>query len=565
MTTRTSLLLIPLLAAPAMAQTAGGGFDKRYSWYGINSGDIMGSSLANVGDIDGDGYDDVAAGAPGLDGPNGANTPNYGRLQVFNGVDGGLIYEFSGNSDWQNVGTAVCGLGDINGDGRDDFAYSDMLNDGRVLVKSGANSATLLTLNAPAGADRFGESVENAGDYNGDGVNDLLIAAPSSDYAGISNCGVVYVYSGAGGSLLLTLPGSEVNENFGRAIASPGDVNGDGTPDYAVTATGTSAAGMTRSGAAFLFSGATGSPIYIWPGDEDYNLYGWSVGSAGDMNSDGTADIMVGHIFYDSPQNGRVGRVDFYSGANGALLRQISGVEYWEDLGSDVALIGDIDQDGVNDHLLGADGRAYGGRAYVHSGASGDLIYACESDGYSHYFGTEVCGVGDLDQDGREEFMVGATSAWLNGPTPGAAYLYEFQDFLSANTSTLSAAAGGTIELNMNFPDDWLFHPGSTQYAVLATGSGIGYSQVFGLPNPLVQDSVFAMCAADNYPPMFQDPRGYLDANGDALATINFAPGQAAGMIGQTFHLSCAWFEVASWGDFLFHCFSRPVAVTVTP
>ncbi len=548
-----------------MAQTAGGGFDKRFSWYGINSGDIMGASLANVGDIDGDGFDDVAAGAPGLDGPNGSSTPNYGRLTVYSGVDGGLIYEYMGSSDWENVGTSVCGMGDVNGDGRDDFAYGSDLNSGMVYVQSGATGANLLTISAPATANRFGEEIENAGDYNNDGINDLLVAASSSDFGGISNSGAAYVISGANGSVLLALGGTTVNENFGQAIACPGDVDGDGTLDFAITSTGATVGGMTKPGAAFLFSGATGTAIFTWPGDEDYNLYGWSIASAGDINGDATTDIMVGHIFYDSPQNIRVGRVDFYSGSNGALLRQIAGEEYWEDVGSDVSLIGDIDQDGVQDHLIGADGRAHGGRAYLHSGATGNLIYVCESDGYSHDFGTQVCGVGDLDQDGREEFMVGATSAWLNGPTPGAAYLYEFQDFLSANTNTLSASAGGTIELNMNFPDDWLHQPGTAQYAVLATGSGIGYSQVFGLPNPLVQDSIFALCAADNYPSMFQDPRGYLDANGDALATINFAPGQASSMIGQTFHLSCAWYEVPSWGEFLFHAFSRPVAVRVMP
>ena len=559
----TPLFLVPLLATAAVAQTAGGGFDKRYSWYGINSGDIMGASLANVGDVDGDGYDDVAAGAPGLDGPGGQNTPNYGRLQVFNGVDGGLIYEYMGSADWQNLGLAVCGLGDVNGDGRDDFAYADDLANGEVFVKSGLTGGTLFSVAAPATAVRFGEKLENAGDYNNDGINDLFVAASSSDFGGVSNCGAAYVLSGANGAILLTLGGSHINGNFGQAIACPGDVDGDGVIDFAVTATGDSVAGMTKPGAAYLFSGATGSIIHTWPGDEDYNLYGWSIGNAGDLDGDGNNDIMVGHIFYDSPQNGRVGRVDFYSTSSGALLRQIEGQEYWEDVGSDVSLIGDIDEDGVADHLIGADGRAYGGRAYVHSGASGDLIYVCESDGWSHYFGTEVCGVGDLDQDGREEFMVGATSAWLNGPTPGAAYLYEFKDFLSVNTSTLSASAGGTIELNMNFPDDWLY--GGGEYAVVATGSGIGYSQMFGLPNPLVQDAVFAMCASDNYPPMFQNPRGSLDSNGDAQATIVFAPGQASGMIGQTFHLSCAWYEVASWGDWVFHAFSRPVAVTVTP
>jgi len=157
MTPRTSLLLlIPVLTAPAMAQTAGGGFDKRFSWYGINSGDIMGASLANVGDIDGDGFDDVAAGAPGLDGPNGSSTPNYGRLTVYSGVDGGLIYEYMGSSDWENVGTSVCGMGDVNGDGRDDFAYGSDLNSGMVYVQSGATGANLLTISAPATANRFG-------------------------------------------------------------------------------------------------------------------------------------------------------------------------------------------------------------------------------------------------------------------------------------------------------------------------------------------------------------------------------------------------------------------------
>lgn len=97
-----------------MSQVAGGGFDKRHAWYGVAGGDLMGHAVAGLGDIDGDGWNDVILGIPGADGPSGPLSPNYGKAQVRSGRTGGLIYQYSGSANFDKVGTGVCDMGDAN-------------------------------------------------------------------------------------------------------------------------------------------------------------------------------------------------------------------------------------------------------------------------------------------------------------------------------------------------------------------------------------------------------------------------------------------------------------------
>src|SRR3990172_601415 len=243
--------------------------------------------------------------------------------------------------------------------------------------------------------DRLGYWVAGAGDVNGDGVPDYIIGAPYADPGGISSSGCAYVYSGASGALLYQKNGTLVNEVLGASVAGAGDVNGDGRDDFII---GT----KTQ---AYVYSGATGNLVYQKGG-------GGPVAGAGDVNGDGRADFIISN----SSQS------YVYSGSTGSLLYQKSG-------GSSVAGIGDINGDGRADFLIGdqnADpGFTNGGSAYVYSGATGSLLY--QKNGAADYdlFGSSAAGAGDVNGDGKPDFIIGARTATVGGLiSAGAAYVY---------------------------------------------------------------------------------------------------------------------------------------------
>lgn len=551
-----------ILATQAIGQQVGGGFDKERLWRGNASGDLMGFSLANVGDLNGDGIADIASGSPGVDGP-GLN--NFGRLIVSSGADGSLIHQFDGSNEWEKLGQEVAACGDLDLDGVPDFAYSTSLLGGAVHFISGATGTTIRTVSSPNGDGTFGFCMDSAGDVNGDGFADLFVSDPDTSTQGFTMNGALYLLSGADGSLLYSVDGPDDSASFGEDLDCLGDIDGDGISEVICNAIGAEANGTDNLGVVFVLSGADGSTLHEVPGDPVFAFYGWSVSGAGDFTGDGVPDFMVGDIFHDSPYQTRVGRVDFFSGADGSLVRQLEAKDFWSDLGKELSTCGDLDDDGVIDHALGAAGNAYGGRVYIHSGATGALLTILESEGYQNDFGATLEDAGDLDGDGAPELLVGAHRASNLGASAGAAYLYEFRPFLSLSTQTISAASGGTVVLDIDFPNDWSLQPNQMQYAVLATGAGLGSSELFGYAMPLAKDGLFQRTLAGNYHPAFQNPRGLLDPNGDATANVHFAAGQATALIGHTFHLCAARFEITTWEELTFRGYSRGLPVTIVP
>jgi hypothetical protein len=271
-----------------------------YTFTGAAADDNFGSSVSGAGDVNKDGYADLIVGAP----YNSAGGTHAGRAYVYSGQNGALLYTFTGEAVWDEFGYSVSGAGDVNKDGYADLIVGAPYNSaggtraGRVYVYSGQTGTLLYTFTGAADYDYFGWSVSGAGDVNKDGYADLIVGAPYNS-AGGTDAGRAYVYSGQTGALLYTFTGAAADDNFGSSVSGAGDVSKDGYADLIVGAPYNSAGG-TDAGRAYVYSGQTGALLYTFTGEAADDNLGSSVSGAGDVNKDGYADLIVGAPFNDA-------------------------------------------------------------------------------------------------------------------------------------------------------------------------------------------------------------------------------------------------------------------------
>jgi Ca2+-binding RTX toxin-like protein len=385
----------------------------------------FGTSVAGVGDVNGDGKTDFLVGAPGQTADGNAR---QGRAFVLSGADRSLLYRVNNPEPQANAlfGQAVAGVGDIDGDdipdllvGAPEQTVKGNERQGRAFVFSGADGRLLYSLDTPIpekGA-AFGTSVADADDVNGDDVPDLLVGAPGQDGPDIPGQGRAFVFSGADGRPILTLnyPRSEGGD-FGRSVAGAGDVTGDGIPDFLV--------GMPflgRVGRALVLSGADGSLVHVLNIDapEERAFLGWAVAGVGDVSGDGVPDLLVGAPFLPIGEYGDFvfsGGAFVFNGATGELLYQVenSAPENFADFGFAVAGLDDVNGDGIPDLLVGAPGRetddAPEGKVVIASGADGRELLVLRNPGRQALarFGRSVAGIGDANDDGVPDLVVGA-------------------------------------------------------------------------------------------------------------------------------------------------------------
>jgi FG-GAP repeat protein/VCBS repeat protein len=260
--------------------------------------------------------------------------------------------------------------------------------------------------------DQLGYAVSSAGDVNGDGVPDVLVGAP---YAGVGETHV-RVYSGSDCTMLWGLADTGsvgTGGSMGWSVAKLGDVDGDGCSDLVV---GCPADTVLRSfdGSAEVISGRTGSVLFSAHGDRDNDRFGASVSCAGDVNRDGVPDVLVGT---EAPLS-RAGYVRILSGADGSTLFTL-----WEPnppdetgqyghFGATVSGAGDVNRDGWDDVIVGAslgDGSFNdSGIATVFSGRDGHVLWSFFGTASQDYLGTSVAGIGDANGDGYADVVVGA-------------------------------------------------------------------------------------------------------------------------------------------------------------
>ena len=221
-----------------------------------------------------------------------------------------------------------------------------------------------------------------------------------------------------GPNVLCTHDGDSTFDEFGSAVSAAGDVNLDGYSDFVVGAYLDDNNGQD-SGSARVFSGKTGEEIYTFYGDSPGDLFGWAVGAAGDVNSDGYADVIVG-ARKDDDNGSNAGSARVFSGLDGSTLYTFHGDAAGDLFGTSVDGAGDVNGDGVDDVIVGARGAAPNGKsgagmARVFSGSDGQIVWTFYGDTANDEFGHSVSGAGDLDGDGRAELVVGAPQDVSNG------------------------------------------------------------------------------------------------------------------------------------------------------
>lgn len=390
----------------------------------------LGRSVAGAGDLNGDGKPDFIAGAPFA---SQGRLLYAGSALVFSGASGALLYRKNGAAEDDRLGVSVDGAGDVDGDGKADFIVSAPDADpgglnvaGSAYLFSGASGAQLHQVDGTF-EDVLGWTVAGVGDVNGDGKSDFIVGAPLADPGGRSEAGSAYVYSGATGALLYRKDGASAGDEAGFSVAAAGDVNGDGKPDFIVGAPGIIGGG---SGSIYVYSGADGTLLYQKNGSAPGDNFGFDVAGAGDANGDGKSDFIVGARFTSPGGQSEAGSAYVYSGATGALLFQKDGAAADDYFGWSVAGAGDANGDGKSDFIVGARfaspaGPLYAGTAYLYSGANGSLLFQKSGDTYAEEFGAAVGGVGDLNGDGRSEFIIGAPGASPGGlPYAGSLFVY---------------------------------------------------------------------------------------------------------------------------------------------
>lgn len=237
------------------------------------------------------------------------------------------------------LGFCVAAGGDVNGDGVNDFAAGapSRFNDtvpGRVVFFSGGDGSVINVVRAVDGRDRFGESIAFMGDVNGDGSDDLAIGNPD-DYGLFPGVGSVSVWSGSSGARLWRVSGGQGPEEFGAAVSRAGDINGDGRQDVLVGVPGRSRYGP-GTGSARVYHGATGAMLGGVDGQAAHDRLGTSVTPLGDVDGDGRADFAVGSPGSDDPA-AEGGMVRVCSGAGLGTLAEFRGGASGEARGSVVA------------------------------------------------------------------------------------------------------------------------------------------------------------------------------------------------------------------------------------
>jgi len=477
------------------------------------------------------------------------------------------------NSDY--FGRSVAAIGDIDGDGVTDLAVGahgdDAGGSGRgavhvLLMNSngtvkGSSKINGTTFVGSANGDYFGSSVASLGDLDGDGVADLAIGAERNELNGVNNRGGLYiVFLNSNGSVkdyewlvggFNGMPPSSDGDYLGHAVASIGDLDGDGVTDLAIGAPGNDTGGANRGSVQVLFmnangtgksslriaSGLNGSPTLA---NSDY--FGSSVASLGDLDGDGITDLAVGAIYDDTGGSNRGAVHVLFMNSNGTVksFQKIAGgvgggptLADGDQFGASLAAVGDLDGDGVTDIAVGANyddtnGTSRGAIYLLNMNADGTVkasqkIASGVGGGpmlaNDDRLGVSVASLGDLDGDGLTDLAVGANFDDAGGINRGAVYTLFLQAPPSNSNPIITSSDAVSVPEN------------STNVMIVTATDAEAPPQV-------VSFSIVGGADADKFsitgggvltfvaPPNFEAP---ADANGDNVYVVTVQASDGAG------------------------------------
>lgn len=511
----------------------------------------FGAQVAAVGDVDGDGFDDVAIAAHLWDGAE----VDEGQVRLFHGGASGLSPSPSWVRDGGQIdaqfGLGLGPAGDVDADGYADLAvgawrWQDTVQDeGAAFLFAGSATGLspdpLWTQVSGQAYAEFGVAATGVGDVDGDGHSDVLIGAHGWDGGGIDSGAAFLFLGGAAGpnsTAAAVLVGADAGDAFGRSLSGAGDLDGDGRSDVVIGAPGASSS-ASLAGAAYAFRGvptglepvSTGGFQPAQPGAGA----GSSVGSAGDTNGDGRAEVVVGAPTWDGSTTDS-GAFWVFSGVHpgpATTADELPGGLAGSATGAALDGRGDLDADGYADLLVGApewtEAGLNGGSAALHHGSptGPNPTPLWRSFGLSagDRFGDAVAWVGDVDGDGYDDAAVGA---WLAGADDAGAVslfyggplgLAPVADWIVTGPSAgswLGASLAGAGDLDGDGYSDLVAGtPGRSDLAP----SGGGFQYWFGGPDglPSVADGEWRGSGPSAF---LGSALALADVDGDQLADI---------------------------------------------
>lgn len=430
------------------------GYTLRFNYPQASS--QFGYAIANAGDVNGDGYDDLIVGAYNYD--NGQT--NEGAAFLFLGSSTGIsnttpAWIFESNQASAQLGFSVAGNCDFNKDGYKDVIIGANLfdnvqtNEGRVFVFYGSASGLPTTASWTAepnvASAQFGYAVACVGDINNDTYDDLLVGAPNLKTT-LNNEGKAFLYKGSSTGLAATAAWSYVgglaSANFGKSVSGAMDINNDGFKDIMVGAPAYKNT-LTGEGAVFIFKGSSTvpqtTPTWSLFGGVTSAAFGTSISYAKKLNNDNFADIVIGAPAYKNTLAGEGAVFVYYGSSTGPTASPLIayGGQTSAALGTEVKSAGDLDLDGYNDIAVSANmfdnGQTNEGAVYVYMGSAAGVSltnsWKTEGNLASAQYGKSIAGDADFNGDGFGDLVISAPAYNLTTTADGALFTFYGSSF----------------------------------------------------------------------------------------------------------------------------------------
>ena len=430
--------------------------------------DYSGYMVAGVGDINGDGLDDVMSGAWLED--SGGNAAGSAYLVFGSSATSSSLAsadgKFSGEVAQDRAGSALGPAGDVNADGYDDLLVGAYGQDLGSNSTSNAGAAYLLLgpvsgskslsdvadvkLEGETEDDQFGLSVNTSGDLDGDGYDDFIVGAPYYCASSTGNGpGRAYVFYGdvSFASTIAAVDADAIIEGESNAdlaggrVSTAGDWDGDGFDDLLIGAEGDDDGG-SNSGAAYVVLGPASGSISLssadvkMVGENSNDKAGFSLDDAGDMNGDGYSDVIIGAYQDDTvASNAGIAHIVFGGGSTSTIDLSVSDVKLYGESKNDtagytVAGIGDIEGDGDPEVMVGAPnpGSKAGWTYLIYGPISEDLdlveagaVFVGETS--NSFVGRSIDGAGDVDGDGYRDILLASSGDDIGAKDAGAFHI----------------------------------------------------------------------------------------------------------------------------------------------